>query len=251
MTPPHSWPRSAAASPVSKTEARLPAAGRAGARTGSAPLLCLCRGRICSCARPGSRNTAATIHRDHHTAAATKTSWVARRQLRRRHRPRRPPSVAVGDGAEHRHPDRAADRPEEQVVAGDDAALVPAARWSARRSGSGWPPGPSPDRRRSSTTATCQTAESTPSKTRQRAAGQHQHAADQRGGPEPEPQVEPAGQRRRDRPADGQGGQRETGDQRTGAQHASARRSGRRSSSPAARRRPAGRSPRWPPAPAG
>ena len=45
-------------------------------------------------------------------------------------------------------------------------------------------------------------------------------AADQRRVPEADPQVEPAGQRRGDRPADRHRGQREAGHQRPGAQHA-------------------------------
>ena len=51
-------------------------------------------------------------------------------------------------------------------------------------------------------------------------ADDHDHAADQGGVAEPDPQVDPAGERRRDRPADGQRGQREAGHQRPGAEHA-------------------------------
>ena len=65
---------------------------------------------------------------------------------------------------------------------------------------------------------TWRTLEDPSSRSSSAAAEDDDDGADERGRPDADPEVDPAGLRRRDRPAEREGGQREPGDQRPGAQ---------------------------------
>ena len=115
-------------------------------------------------------------------------------------------------------PDRAADRPGEHVGPRDHPAAA-ASRptdWAATNVGLAISPRPSPKTKQVAATYT--RLEPGPTE-QQTGAGQHEDGADDRRGAEAEAEVEPTRVRGGDRPAEGQGGEREPGHQRGGAEH--------------------------------